>query len=81
MEPLTLPMMLTLCCCGAGVRRVDGLRCLDVMREMEEGLLLLTGGRDKRGGPLLTFPQSPRRERARPEDYKKLLDYLVGVPW
>jgi triple functional domain protein len=51
------------------------------MREMEEGLLLLTGGRDKRGGPLLTFPQSPRRERARPEDYKKLLDYLVGVPW
>jgi hypothetical protein len=67
--------------CVAGVRRVDGLRCLDVMREMEEGLLLLTGGRDKRGGPLLTFPQSPRRERARPEDYKKLLDYLVGVPW
>ena len=64
-----------------GVRRVDGLRCLDVMREVEEGLILLTGGRDRRGGPVLTLPQTPRRERARPEDYKKLLDYLVGVPW
>jgi triple functional domain protein len=52
-----------------------------VVKEMEEGLVLLTGGRDRRGGPLLTFPQSSRRERARPEEYKKLLDYLIGVPW
>ncbi|XP_023330642.1 triple functional domain protein isoform X4 [Eurytemora carolleeae] len=64
----------------SGARRVDGLRCLDVMKEMEEGLALLTGGRDRRGGPVLTLPQNPRRERARPEDYKKLLDYLLGVP-
>ena len=44
-------------------------------------LLLLSGGRDRRGGAILTFPQSPRRERAKPEDYRRLLEYLLGVPW
>ena len=62
-------------------RLVGGLRCMDVMREMEEQLLILTGGRDRRGAPILSFPQNPRRERAKPEDYKRLLDYLLGVPW
>ena len=62
-------------------RTVNGLRCMDVLREMEEQLLLLSGGRDRRGGAILTFPQSPRRERAKPEDYKRLLEYLLAVPW
>ena len=62
-------------------RLVGGLRCLDVMREMEEQLVTLTGGRDRRGASLLSFQQNPRRERAKPEEYKKLLDYLLGVPW
>ena len=62
-------------------RLVGGLRCLDVMREMEEQLVTLTGGRDRRGASLLSFHQNPRRERAKPEEYKKLLDYLLGVPW
>lgn len=61
-------------------RTVNGLRCMDVLREMEEQLLLLSGGRDRRGGAILTFPQSPRRERAKPEDYRRLLEYLLGVP-
>ena len=62
-------------------RLVGGLRCLDVMREMEEQLVTLTGGRDRRGASLLSFHQNPRRERAKPEEYKRLLDYLLGVPW
>ena len=62
-------------------RLVGGLRCLDVLREMEEQLVILSGGRDRRGAPLLSFHQNPRRERAKPEDYKRLLDYLLGVPW
>ena len=62
-------------------RLVGGLRCMDVLREMEEQLAILTGGRDRRGAPIMSFHQNPRRERAKPEDYKKLLDYLVGVPW
>ena len=62
-------------------RLVGGLRCLDVIREMEEHLVILTGARDRKGTPILTFPQNPRRERAKAEDYKRLLDYLLGVPW
>ena len=61
-------------------RVVGGLRLLDVLREMEEQVVLLTGARDRKGTPILTFPQNPRRERAKPEDYKRLLEYLLGVP-
>ena len=60
---------------------MGGLRCRDVGREVEEQLVLLTGGRDRRGGALLTLAQNPRRERAKPEDYRRLLEYLLGVPW
>ena len=65
----------------AGPRTVGGLRCRDVGREVEEQLVLLTGGRDRRGGALLTLGQNPRRERAKPDDYKRLLEYLLSLPW
>ena len=57
------------------------MRCRDVGREVEEQLVLLTGGRDRRGGALLTLGQNPRRERAKPDDYKRLLEYLLSLPW
>ena len=47
---------------------------------MEDQLVLLTGGRDKRGGPVPTFPQNVKREKARSEDYLKLLEYFTTVP-
>ena len=62
-------------------RLVGGLKCSDMRREMEDQLVILTGGRDRRGAPVLSFLQNPRREKAKSEDYKKLLDYLIGVPW
>merc|ERR1712223_996535 len=62
-------------------RRLDGLRAVDVMGVLQEQLAILSGGRDRRGGALLTFPATPRRERAKPEDYRTLLQYLLGVPW
>ena len=65
----------------AGPRTVGGLRCRDVGREVEEQLVLLTGGRDRRGGALLTLGQNPRRERAKPDDYRRLLEYLLSLPW
>ncbi|XP_059088154.1 triple functional domain protein-like isoform X1 [Tigriopus californicus] len=64
----------------AGRRRPDALRAVDVMGVLQEKLAILSGGRDKRGGALVTFPATPRRERAKPEDYKILLQYLIGVP-
>ena len=65
----------------SGPRRLDGLRAIDVMGVLQEQLAILSGGRDRRGGALLTFPATPRRERAKPEDYRTLLQYLLGVPW
>nr|CAD7453164.1 unnamed protein product [Timema tahoe] len=63
-----------------GSRRMDGLRALDVMSLLQERLAVLTGGRDRRGGPVLSFPATPRRERAKPDDYRRLLQYLLAIP-
>ena len=49
-------------------------------KDLESQLVLLTGGRDKRGGAVLTFPQSSRREKARSEDYMRMLEYLTSLP-
>ncbi|MGH0127675.1 UNVERIFIED_CONTAM: hypothetical protein FKN15_009559 [Acipenser sinensis] len=36
------------------------------------------GGRDKRGGPVLTFPSRSNHDRIRQEDLRKLISYLAG---
>ncbi|KDR16954.1 Triple functional domain protein, partial [Zootermopsis nevadensis] len=59
---------------------MDGLRALDVMALLQERIAVLTGGRDRRGGPVLSFPATPRRERAKPDDYRRLLQYLLAIP-
>ncbi|KAK9680123.1 hypothetical protein QE152_g39334 [Popillia japonica] len=59
---------------------MDGQRALELMPLLQERLVVLTGGRDRRGGPVLSFPASPRRERAKPEDYRRLLQYLMSIP-
>ncbi|XP_049828356.1 kalirin isoform X4 [Schistocerca gregaria] len=69
----------TLCRPGGG-GRMDGVRALDVLSLLQERLAVLTGGRDRRGGPVLAFPATPRRERAKPDDYRRLLQYLLAIP-
>ncbi|XP_076248755.1 trio Rho guanine nucleotide exchange factor isoform X3 [Calliopsis andreniformis] len=59
---------------------MDGTRAAEVLPLLQERLAILPGGRDRRGGPVLLFPTTPRRERAKPEDYKRLLQYLLTVP-
>ena len=61
-------------------RKISGPRARDLMGLLEMQLALVCGGRDKRGGPTLTFPASTSREKARPEDYSRLLHYLTLVP-
>lgn len=39
-----------------------------------------SGGRDRRGCPILTFPSRTRPERLKTEDLKKLLLYLAMTP-
>ncbi|CAG9857602.1 unnamed protein product [Phyllotreta striolata] len=59
---------------------MDGQRALELEPLLQEKLVVLTGGRDRRGGPVLSFPANPRRERAKPEDYKKVVQYLMSIP-
>lgn len=59
---------------------MDDTRAAEVLPLLEERLAILPGGRDRRGGPILVFPMTPRRERAKPEDYRRLLQYLLAIP-
>lgn len=60
--------------------RMDGIRTLDLLQLLQDRFVILTGGRDRRGGPLLSFPSTPRRERVKPEDIKRVLSYLFSIP-
>lgn len=59
---------------------MDSVRALEVMGLLQEKITFLTGGRDKRGAPVVTFPSTPRRERAKLEDYRRLLQYFGSIP-
>lgn len=59
---------------------MDGQRARDILTLLQERVVFLTGGRDRRGGPLLCFPATSRRDRLKPEDLKRLLTYLTMIP-
>lgn len=59
---------------------MDGIRALDIISLLQDRIAILTGGRDRRGTLLLSFPSTPRRERAKPDDYRRLIEYLVAIP-
>ncbi|XP_042869484.1 kalirin-like isoform X2 [Penaeus japonicus] len=59
---------------------MDGLRAVDVMTVLHEKVAYLSGGRDQRSGPILTFPASTRRERLKHDDYRPLIQYLMQIP-
>uniref|UniRef100_A0A8C9VP69 non-specific serine/threonine protein kinase n=1 Tax=Scleropages formosus TaxID=113540 RepID=A0A8C9VP69_SCLFO len=40
----------------------------------------ILGGRDKRGGPILTFPARSNHDRIKQEDLRRLVTYLSTVP-
>lgn len=62
------------------LQEMDGVRALDVLPLLQERLAVLPGGRDRRGGPVLCFPAAARRDRAKPDDYRRLLQYLLQIP-
>uniref|UniRef100_A0A8C1QHC2 Uncharacterized protein n=1 Tax=Cyprinus carpio TaxID=7962 RepID=A0A8C1QHC2_CYPCA len=47
---------------------------------LELNILFFSGGRDKRGGPILTFPARSNHDRIKQEDLRKLVTYLSTVP-
>ncbi|KAL2084885.1 hypothetical protein ACEWY4_020403 [Coilia grayii] len=64
----------------SGSHRKEPLRAVDVLPILREKVAYLSGGRDRRGGPILTFVAPSDPERLRQEDLRPLLEYLATVP-
>lgn len=62
------------------ITKMDVIRAAEVLPLLQERLAIMPGGRDRRGGLLLLFPTTARRERTKPEDYRRLLQYLMAIP-
>uniref|UniRef100_A0A3B5MS55 CRAL-TRIO domain-containing protein n=1 Tax=Xiphophorus couchianus TaxID=32473 RepID=A0A3B5MS55_9TELE len=50
----------------------------DVLTVLREKVAFVSGGRDKRGGPILTFPARTNHDRIKQEDLSRLT--LVSLP-
>ncbi|KAF7221541.1 triple functional domain protein isoform X3 [Nothobranchius furzeri] len=64
----------------AGFRRNEEMRAMEVLPILKEKVAFLSGGRDRRGGPVLTFPSRSNHDRIRAEDLRRLIAYLAGIP-
>ncbi|TWW80452.1 Kalirin, partial [Takifugu flavidus] len=64
----------------AGSLRTEGIKASDVLPVLKEKVAFVSGGRDKRGGPILTFPARSNHDRIKQEDLRKLVTYLSTVP-
>uniref|UniRef100_A0A8C4W597 non-specific serine/threonine protein kinase n=1 Tax=Gopherus evgoodei TaxID=1825980 RepID=A0A8C4W597_9SAUR len=64
----------------SGFRKNDEMKAMEVLPILKEKVAYLSGGRDKRGGPILTFPARSNHDRIRPEDLRRLISYLACIP-
>uniref|UniRef100_A0A6Q2Y1B5 Rho guanine nucleotide exchange factor 25 n=1 Tax=Esox lucius TaxID=8010 RepID=A0A6Q2Y1B5_ESOLU len=63
-----------------GGARGEGVRAVDVLTVLREKVAFVSGGRDKRGGPILTFPARTNHDRVKQEDLSRLVTYLSTIP-
>nr|XP_023011436.1 triple functional domain protein isoform X5 [Maylandia zebra] len=64
----------------AWFHRNEDMKAIDVLPILKEKVAFLSGGRDRRGGPILTFPARSNHDRIRPEDLRRLIAYLATIP-
>ncbi|XP_047462007.1 triple functional domain protein isoform X3 [Mugil cephalus] len=64
----------------AGFRRNEEMRAMEVLPILKDKVAFLSGGRDRRGGPVLTFPSRSNHDRIRADDLRRLIAYLAGIP-
>ncbi|XP_027890909.1 triple functional domain protein isoform X6 [Xiphophorus couchianus] len=64
----------------AGFRRNEEMRAMEVLPILKEKVAFLSGGRDRRGGPVLTFPSRSNHDRIRADDLRRLIAYLACIP-
>ncbi|NP_001314918.1 kalirin RhoGEF kinase b isoform 1 [Danio rerio] len=79
-DPDTEPFFKTVSSFSSGSLRNDGIKAADVLTVLREKVAFVSGGRDKRGGPILTFPARSNHDRIKQEDLRKLVTYLSTVP-
>ncbi|XP_072301118.1 kalirin isoform X2 [Eucyclogobius newberryi] len=63
-----------------GSLRTESLKASDVLPILKEKVAFVSGGRDKRGGPIVTFPARSNHDRIKHEELKRLVTYLSTVP-
>ncbi|XP_021412712.2 triple functional domain protein isoform X2 [Oncorhynchus mykiss] len=63
-----------------GFHRNEEMKAIDVLPILKEKVAFISGGRDRRGGPVLTFPARSNHDRIRTEDLRRLIAYLAGIP-
>uniref|UniRef100_A0A087XMU9 Kalirin RhoGEF kinase b n=1 Tax=Poecilia formosa TaxID=48698 RepID=A0A087XMU9_POEFO len=63
-----------------GSGKAETVRAVDVLTVLREKVAFVSGGRDKRGGPILTFPARTNHDRIKQEDLSRLVTYLSTVP-
>uniref|UniRef100_A0A8C7GWD2 non-specific serine/threonine protein kinase n=1 Tax=Oncorhynchus kisutch TaxID=8019 RepID=A0A8C7GWD2_ONCKI len=63
-----------------GFRKNEDMRAMEVLPILKEKVAFLSGGRDRRGGPVLTFPSRSNHDRIRADDLRTLIAYLAGIP-
>lgn len=59
--------------------KMDGLRALDLLPYLQDRLITMPGGRDRRGGTILYIPSTTKRDRFKLDDYRKLFSYLITI--
>ncbi|XP_023695750.1 kalirin-like isoform X2 [Paramormyrops kingsleyae] len=64
----------------AGSFKNDAIKASDILPVLKEKVAFVSGGRDKRGGPILTFPARSNHDRIKQEDLRKMVTYLSTVP-
>uniref|UniRef100_A0A7N6AZT9 Kalirin RhoGEF kinase b n=1 Tax=Anabas testudineus TaxID=64144 RepID=A0A7N6AZT9_ANATE len=73
---ILLPLALITECLG----KAECVRAVDVLTVLREKVAFVSGGRDKRGGPILTFPARTNHDRIKQEDLSRLVTYLSTIP-
>ncbi|XP_054596375.2 triple functional domain protein isoform X2 [Nothobranchius furzeri] len=64
----------------SGFHRNEDMKAIDVLPILKEKVAFLSGGRDRRGGPILTFPARSNHDRIRPDDLRRLVAYMATIP-
>ncbi|XP_046887928.1 triple functional domain protein [Hypomesus transpacificus] len=65
---------------SSGFHDHEDMKAIDVLPILKEKVAFLSGGRDRRGGPVLTFPARSNHDRFRQEDLRRLITYLAAIP-